>query len=107
MENEARHRRAKGEIVATESHHPYTLTRCVGQPGTLEIDLIEHDLLPGDHWLFVSDGVTGMLADEELAALLTHETSPAAFVQVLIKRALEQGGHDNITCVAVYVDEAG
>lgn len=107
MENEARRRRALGEVIPTASHHPYTLTRCIGQPDALDIDLSEHEVLPGDRWLFVSDGVTGMVADAELAILLAQDTSPKECLEEIIKRALLHGGHDNATGVLVRVDATG
>ncbi len=74
------------------------ITRAVGVDPMVEVDLLEEELLPGDQWLICSDGLHGMVEDAEMAQILTSmELEEAA--ERLLTRALENGGHDNVTFV--------
>ncbi len=82
-------------------YHPSSgiLTRCLGQmdmPDPTFAEVIQ--LLPGDRILLCSDGLSGMLEDEEIGEIVFHET-PEEAVKVLVNLANEAGGFDNITVV--------
>jgi protein phosphatase len=81
------------------------LTRCIGQPGLPAVDLKVIPLLPGDRYLFATDGITRMITDEELTQLLAADDEPVKILQTVIHLALERGGYDNVTGVIVMVDE--
>ena len=104
VENEARLRRARGEVVYYHEANRNALTRCIGQPTPPEVDLIARPLQAGDRYLFCTDGVTRMIPDTELGALLTKSLEPEAALQEIIGLAVRRGGPDNATAVAVFVD---
>jgi serine/threonine protein phosphatase PrpC len=52
-----------------------------------------------DTILVCSDGLTGMVTDAEIAAILTAEADPAAACARLIERANALGGTDNVTAI--------
>jgi len=104
VENEARLRRARGEVVYYHEANRNALTRCVGQPTPPEIDLITRLLLPGDRYIFCTDGVTRMLPDSELGSLLMEFDEPKAALAEIVGLAVRRGGPDNATAVAVFVD---
>lgn len=82
--------------------HPrsHVITRAVGADETLEVEL-RHDLIqPGDRLLLCSDGLTGMLDDDEIAAILIGRSVEDAADQ-LIAAALAIGARDNVTVVLV------
>lgn len=81
------------------------LTRSVGQRPDVAVDLSTHATAPGDLYLLCSDGLTNMVPDAELTAILraTSGFAPAAAVRALIDRANEHGGDDNITAVVARV----
>ena len=106
VETEARHHRARGEPVDTSSANGQALTRCIGQPGLPAVDLTTIPILPGDRYLFATDGITRMITDDELAKVIAVDAQPAVIVKTLIDLALERGGYDNVTCVLVVADEA-
>ncbi|MEO8798236.1 MAG: protein phosphatase 2C domain-containing protein [Polyangiaceae bacterium] len=54
-------------------------------------------LAPRDLLLLCSDGLTNELADAEIAAILTVESSPAAASARLLRAAYTSGAHDNVT----------
>lgn len=80
----------------------HVLTRCIG--GTSELDLPEPFLLrimwkKGQRLLICTDGLTDMLDDTEIAAIMDQERrSPA---EALITAALNAGGKDNVTVVVL------
>jgi len=57
-----------------------------------------HDLLPGDRLLICSDGLSGVLGGEAIAAQLAKGAAALA-ARRLIRAALEAGGPDNVTVV--------
>ena len=104
VENEARLRRARGEVVYYHEANRNALTRCIGQPTQPEVDLIRRPLVAGDRYLFCTDGVTRMLPDSELGALLAKFDTPKAAVEDIVSLAVRRGGPDNATGVAVFID---
>ncbi len=58
--------------------------------GTLE-------LMEGDRLLLCTDGLTGMVTDPEIVAVLNKHHDPKLAAQALIERALDKGGRDNVT----------
>ncbi|MFO0960342.1 MAG: protein phosphatase 2C domain-containing protein [Isosphaeraceae bacterium] len=64
------------------------------------------DLRPGDRYLLASDGLTGSVADHELAQLLAEYNDPQKAAEVLARRAIEAQSKDNVTCLVVHVEPA-
>lgn len=62
-------------------------------------DSMETDFLPGDLLLLCSDGLSDMLTQAQMTAVLRKNTSPEKKVEELIDLANRQGGKDNITVV--------
>jgi len=82
--------------------HPLrnVITKAVGARDSIELDVIEHALQPGDTALLCSDGLHGMIGDEALTRLVSPmpESLEKAAGQ-LIDAANEAGGRDNVTVV--------
>jgi serine/threonine protein phosphatase PrpC len=55
----------------------------------------------GDMFLLCSDGLTDLLDDSELEGILCENSRPDDAVTRLVEMALERGGKDNITVIAV------
>ncbi len=85
--------------------HPQrnVLTRALGTAPEVELDVLETALSAGDRVLFCTDGLSGLLRDEEIKAILKQGKLQDA-VDVLLAEALERGGGDNITMVLVDVE---
>ncbi len=75
------------------------LTKALGISADMEADLSELTLLSGDILLLCTDGLSNMVTDEKMleAIMLAHK--PAAICDLLISKANEEGGKDNITAV--------
>lgn len=87
--------------------HPYSnvITRCVGANEEVVPDIYYGKLRTGDIIVLASDGLTGMLEDEQLATILQTEGGPDTWVDRMIADANRRGGLDNITVVVVRIDE--
>ncbi len=85
--------------------HPLknVVTRALGGSAHVSVDLIEVPLRAGDRFLLCSDGLTGMVADDEILGYLVTETAPEAAVRKLVDLANERGGVDNITSIIIDV----
>ena len=104
VENEARLRRARGEVVYYHEANRNALTRCIGQPTPPEVDLIARPLKVGERYLFCTDGVTRMIPDPELGALLAKAVDPKSAIGEIVSLAVRRGGPDNATGVVFFVD---
>lgn len=94
---------AAGKIRPEDvARHPQRsmLTRALGLTARVEVDDLTVDLQEGDRLLLCTDGLNGMIADEDIAARLAGGT-PDEAVWSLIEAANAAGGLDNITVVVV------
>lgn len=88
--------------------HGAALSRAVGVGPGVNVDVIIAEPRVDDLYLLCSDGLTKMVADPVLREVLVRARSLEEAVQVLIDKALDAGGKDNITVVLVAVkDVAG
>ena len=86
-------------------YHPYSnvITRCVGASESVDADIYEGEMKPGDVFLLASDGLTGMVDDRRLQAMLLARSGPGRIVDALIAEANGRGGLDNITAIVIQV----
>lgn len=83
--------------------HPHrsVITRALGTDPNMYADTFEVDASPGDRLLLCSDGLTGMLTDDQIAELLGEYGDPELAARALIDAANDAGGHDNISVIVV------
>ena len=79
--------------------HPWSsiLTRVLGMEQLGPADSHVVDAQPGDTFLLCSDGLTGMVDDPGIAAVLSQSGPPADLCARLIEIANTNGGRDNIS----------
>jgi serine/threonine protein phosphatase PrpC len=82
------------------------ITRAVGAADS-PADYWLVPVVSGDRLLVCSDGLTGELVDEAILAGLTLGGSTEQTVDLLLARALESGGRDNISLIVVDVITGG
>jgi protein phosphatase len=96
---------AEGILTADEiERHPLrnVITKAVGAKDTLDVDIIEHGLAPGDVALLCSDGLHAMVSDEQILKTLTpFPPTLEEAADWLIKAANDAGGKDNVSVVLV------
>lgn len=87
--------------------HPsrHVLTRHIGKEDCPAADIALLPLRPNDRILLCTDGLTGMLNDREIGTILWETEKIETACRLLIDRANEAGGHDNITVVIVDVNK--
>ena len=94
-----------GEIdLAGYARDRNRLSQCLGFEAwdmPLKPVLAEFDFLPGDRLLLCSDGLTDMVDDRGIAAILDGDGPLEDVLDALQKAALAAGGHDNVTTVLV------
>jgi protein phosphatase len=89
-------------ITGAGSEH---LSRAVGIWPAVPIDIILGKPQPGDLYLICSDGLTKMVDDDGIASLLDAPGLPQELVDRLVDAANAKGGKDNISVIAIRVDD--
>jgi protein phosphatase len=81
------------------------ITRALGNRYEVEVDWQVVELEPGDTLLLCTDGLSGSVAEERIAALLSQAEEDAQVTcDLLIEEANRGGGPDNITTVLIHAD---
>jgi protein phosphatase len=80
------------------------ITRALGMQDQVVVDLQHDDPRVGDVYILCSDGLSGMMTDEEIQEIVTGSRDIRVACKQLIARANEQGGEDNITAVVIQIE---
>jgi serine/threonine protein phosphatase PrpC len=100
----------QGRLTPEEAvEHPQrsVITRALGPEGDVEVDTRSFGARAGDVFLLCSDGLTTMVGEEQLAAVLRSHGRLRDAGEALIRAANDAGGRDNITVVLVRLEEVG
>ncbi|MBI3400351.1 MAG: serine/threonine-protein phosphatase [Acidobacteria bacterium] len=83
-------------------HHPMrnALTNVVGATPRIDVHVLEEALLDGDVLILTTDGVHGVLNEEQLRYAAQRDDAPEAIAQTVLTSALQRGSRDNCTVVA-------
>lgn len=77
--------------------------RCLGENPTVELDSFSVTLQTDNVLLLCSDGLWEMVHDDEIEEIIRSSAPEGAQIsETLLRRALEHGGEDNISIIAVY-----
>jgi len=79
------------------------VTRALGIEDEIDLEVHDHDAQIGDVFLLCSDGLTDMLADDAIAALLAQGRPLGETASALVDAANEQGGRDNVSALLLQV----
>ncbi len=83
------------------------ITRALGMQDNVEVDIQSDESRPGDTYILCSDGLSGMITDQEILEVITGSSTLEDACRKLITMANEHGGEDNITAVVIRVEEDG
>ncbi len=75
------------------------VTRALGIDDEIDLEVSQHDVQPDDLYLLCSDGLSDMLDDPEIEALLNQPGELAAKASRLIAQANRNGGRDNVSVI--------
>ncbi len=79
--------------------HKNLVTRALGVEDTVLLEVNEFRVDEGDLYLFCSDGLSDMVSDERLSALLLSSESLENKCRALVDAANGNGGRDNISVI--------
>lgn len=82
------------------------ITRCLGTQADVEVDVFPELLEEGDAFVLCTDGLSGLVSDDELRRTV-DQTIPQKSVYALVEKANANGGPDNITAIVIGVQEVG
>jgi protein phosphatase len=100
----------QGKLSPEEAaDHPQrsVITRAVGPEALVDVDTETWQAKSGDVVLVCSDGLTTMVGEPEIEALLRDAPALREAGQALIDAANEAGGRDNITVVLFRLEDVG
>jgi len=98
----------QGRLTPEEAvEHPQrsVITRALGPELAVDVDTSSYRGRAGDVYLLCSDGLTTMLDESQLAAVLLAHPRLRDAGEALIAAANEAGGRDNITVVLLRLEE--
>jgi PPM family protein phosphatase len=98
----------QGRLTPEEAvEHPQrsVITRALGPEGMVEVDTRSFRGRPGDVYLLCSDGLTTMISEQQIAAVLLAHPHLRDAGEALIAAANQAGGRDNITVVLIRLEE--
>jgi protein phosphatase len=85
----------------------HVITNVVGgNEAVVHVEAHALEVVAGDRLLLCSDGLTEMVTDADIAAVLAAETDPEITCTQLVARANAAGGRDNVTVLIVRFDAA-
>ena len=90
---------------ALTSPHKNLITRALGVEDSVLVDINEHRVELGDVYLMCSDGLSDMVPDGALAAILHASGTLQQKALKLVRAANKGGGRDNISVLLVHATE--
>lgn len=79
--------------------HKNVIVRALGMKDTVQVDVGRFEPHDGEVFLLCSDGLSGMVTDEEIQTVLCDEPDLNKACDRLIEMANAAGGTDNVTCI--------
>ena len=89
--------------AAQTSEVRHVLSRAIGTEASVEVDARHVRVEAGDTLLLCSDGLHGVVGDEDITAILLAERDLTRAAARLVERANDAGGPDNITAVLIRI----
>jgi serine/threonine protein phosphatase PrpC len=86
--------------------HKNVIVRALGMKDSVQVDVHIDNPRLGDVYVLCSDGLSGMVKDQEISDVAAAERDLDALCDRLIAMANKNGGLDNITVVAIRVEAA-
>jgi len=100
----------QGRLSPEEAeNHPQRsiITRALGPEPDVDVETFTHTARDGDVYLICSDGLSGMVSEDDITAILERADSLDAAARELVEAANRAGGKDNITVVLFRVASDG
>ncbi|HTJ42131.1 MAG TPA: Stp1/IreP family PP2C-type Ser/Thr phosphatase [Kofleriaceae bacterium] len=94
------YKEAKPDMTEEEERnfpHKNVITRALGMRETVQVDIKAHQIQSGDLFILCSDGLSGMVPDEQILYIAQNAKSLERAVAELVDAANRAGGTDNVT----------
>src|SRR6185369_3811214 len=96
-----------GNLTLSEArNHPYrnVIYRSIGSDEQIDIDIVRRKLKSGDTLMLCSDGLNGMLGDDQIRDILLVNADPNNAAKELVVAANAAGGVDNTSVIVVRIN---
>jgi len=80
------------------------ITRALGMQNDIVVDLQSDQAMEGDVYVLCSDGLSGMVDDDDIVEIVSRASDLQDACRLLVRRANENGGEDNVTAIVVRID---
>src|SRR4051794_4913276 len=100
----------QGKLTPEQAEkHPQrsVITRALGPENSVEVDTFRIPARDGDVFLLCSDGLSGMVSDDDMRAILEAGGPLDTAAKTLVEAANDNGGRDNITAVLFRLEDDG
>ena len=94
------YKEAKPDMTEEEERnfpHKNVITRALGMRETVQVDIRSHQIKSGDVYILCSDGLSGMVTDDQIGQIASNAKSLERAVAELVDAANRNGGTDNVT----------
>lgn len=98
------YKEAKPDMTEEEQRnfpHKNVITRALGMRDTVQVDVKPHQILDGDYYVMCSDGLSGMVEDDQIREIIQKTKTLERVVEELVDHANRAGGTDNITTLVL------
>jgi protein phosphatase len=99
-----------GELTEEEAEHSERrniILQALGPDSSVKVDLTHQTVRRGDILVLCSDGLSGQVSKDEIALVVATEPHLETACELLIQRANEAGGPDNITVIVARFEGEG
>jgi protein phosphatase len=99
-----------GQLTEEEAEtfeHNNIILQALGTADTVQVDLTYCELQRGDVLMLCSDGLSGMVRFDDIREVMRTTPEPVDACKILVERANQAGGHDNITVIVACFDGEG
>ncbi|HKP90520.1 MAG TPA: Stp1/IreP family PP2C-type Ser/Thr phosphatase, partial [Thermoleophilaceae bacterium] len=100
----------QGRLTPEEAEtHPQRsiITRALGPEPSVEVETFTDVARPGDVYLICSDGLSGMVSEDDMAAIVGRSRTLTEAAERLVEAANRAGGKDNITVILFRLESDG
>jgi serine/threonine protein phosphatase PrpC len=89
------------EEEAQDSPHRSVLWNAMGKTEDPRIDISYHAIIPNTYLMLCSDGLWGVVEDEEIFQMVSKAKYPQAVCDALVRTANDAGGPDNVSVILI------
>ena len=83
------------------------ITRSVGFDSHPQVDVYDYTPRAGDRLLLCSDGLSGLVNDDDILKIVAESSTAQTAVESLVQQANKNGGDDNVTALLVTISSGG